>query len=44
MHQNAKRGAGGILLYIKNTILTKVVVLNNKNANERIWIKLKLNT
>ena len=30
IHRKAKRGAGGILLYIKNTMLTKVVILNNK--------------
>ena len=41
IHRKAKRGAGGVLLYIKNTILTKVVVLNKKRADDRIWIRLK---
>ena len=41
IHRKAKRGAGGILLYIKNTMLTKVVILNNKSVDDRIWIKLK---
>ena len=37
IHRKAKRGAGGILLQIKNTMLTKVVILNNKSVDDRIW-------
>ena len=38
-HKRAKRGAGGILLYINNRIWRNVVLLNNTTADDRLWIK-----
>ena len=39
-HKRAKRGAGGILLYINNRIWSNVAVLSNMTADNRVWIKL----
>ena len=40
IHRNAKRGSGGILLYIKEGIHNDVVIMNDTYADDRIWIKL----
>ena len=39
-HKRAKRGAGGILLYINNRIWSNIAVLSNMTADNRVWIKL----
>ena len=37
----AKRGSGGILLHIKETLSENVLHLQNSSVDDRIWIKFK---
>ncbi len=40
INKRAKRGSGGILLYIRDMILSSVEILNDPDVDDRIWIKL----
>ena len=41
INKRAKRGSGGILLYIKDKIGQNVELINSISSEDRIWIKYR---
>ena len=40
MHKKAKRGSGGILLYISDRVRNYTEIQDNINTEDRLWIRI----